>query len=125
MLWFKSKPVETIPPVDEKEKERLAELRRKNPDKIPCLVRRAPSCKDKHIPEIDKIKYLVPNHYTLGQFVFVLRKRMQIKKEQAFFVFVNNVLAPHSIPMAQLYAEQKGENEFLNIVYTSESTFGQ
>jgi GABA(A) receptor-associated protein len=39
-------------------------------------------------PEIDKKKYLVPTDLTVGQFVYVIRKRIDLNAEKALYVFV-------------------------------------
>ena len=46
------------------------------------------------ISDIDKKKYLVPADLTVGQFVYVIRKRIKLSPEKAIFIFVNNVLPP-------------------------------
>ncbi|KAF5729860.1 autophagy-related protein 8f [Tripterygium wilfordii] len=46
------------------------------------------------IPNIDKKKYLVPADLTVGQFVYVIRKRIKLSAEKAIFIFVDNVLPP-------------------------------
>lgn len=46
------------------------------------------------IPDIDKKKYLVPADLTVGQFVYVIRKRIKLSPEKAIFIFINNVLPP-------------------------------
>ncbi|KAE8956555.1 hypothetical protein PR001_g31694, partial [Phytophthora rubi] len=46
------------------------------------------------IPDIDKKKFLVPADLTVGQFVYVIRKRIKLSPEKAIFIFVNNVLPP-------------------------------
>eukprot|EP01018_Ginkgo_biloba_P037338 Gb_21524 [translate_table: standard] len=42
------------------------------------------------IPNIDKKKYLVPADLTVGQFVYVIRKRIKLSAEKAIFIFVDN-----------------------------------
>ncbi|KAI7985216.1 Autophagy-related protein 8e [Camellia lanceoleosa] len=39
-------------------------------------------------------KYLVPADLTVGQFVYVIRKRIKLSAEKAIFIFVDNVLPP-------------------------------
>lgn len=39
-----------------------------------------------------KCRYLVPGEITLGQFVYVIRKRINLSAEKAIFMFVDNVL---------------------------------
>ena len=40
------------------------------------------------IAEIDKKKYLVPMDLTVGQFVYVIRKRIKLSPEKVGFVYV-------------------------------------
>ena len=46
------------------------------------------------IPDIDKKKYLVPSDLTVGQFVYVIRKRIKLQAVKAIFIFVNNSIPP-------------------------------
>jgi len=39
-------------------------------------------------------RYLVPADLTVGQFVYVIRKRIKLSAEKAIFIFVDNVLPP-------------------------------
>ena len=75
----------------------------KYPDKIPVIVERAPN--NTSIPDIDKHKYLVPADITVGQFLFVIRKRIKLAPEQALFLFVNNHLPSTSALMSTVYKE--------------------
>lgn len=77
------------------------------------------------IPDIDKKKYLVPADLTVGQFVYVIRKRIKLSPEKAIFIFINNVLPPTAALMSSIYEEQKDEDGFLYITYSGENTFGQ
>jgi GABA(A) receptor-associated protein len=52
---------------------------------------------------LDKKKYLVPNDLTVGQFYFLIRKRVQLRAEDALFFFVDNVVPPTSATMGSLY----------------------
>ena len=76
------------------------------------------------IPEIDKTKFLVPMDLTVGQFIYVIRKRIQLSPEKAIFLYVNNVLPPTSSLMSQIFEEQKDEDGYLYITYSGENTFG-
>lgn len=40
------------------------------------------------------LRYLVPADLTVGQFVYVVRKRIKLGAEKAIFVFVKNTLPP-------------------------------
>ncbi|KAI7757020.1 hypothetical protein M8C21_004042 [Ambrosia artemisiifolia] len=63
-------------------------IRHKYPDRLPVIVERA---ERSHIADIDKNKYLVPADLTVGQFVYVVRKRIKLSPEKAIFVFANNM----------------------------------
>lgn len=69
-------------------------------------------------------RYLVPADLTVGQFVYVIRKRIKLSPEKAIFVFVNNVLPPTAALMSSIYEEHKEEDGFLYIAYSGENTFG-
>lgn len=43
---------------------------------------------------IIKCRYLVPADLTVGQFVYVVRKRIKLSAEKAIFIFVKNILPP-------------------------------
>ena len=55
------------------------------------------------IGDLDKKKYLVPSDLTVGQFYFLIRKRISLRPEDALFFFVNNVIPPTSATMGSLY----------------------
>jgi GABA(A) receptor-associated protein len=76
------------------------------------------------IPDIDKKKYLVPQDLTVGQYVYVIRKRIRLSPEKAIFIFVNNVLPPTAALMSSIYEEQKDEDGFLYVTFSGENTFG-
>lgn len=76
------------------------------------------------VPHPSPPRYLVPADLTVGQFVYVIRKRIKLSPEKAIFVFVNNVLPPTAALMSSIYEEHKEEDGFLYIAYSGENTFG-
>ena len=60
----------------------------------------------------------------VGQFYFLIRKRIHLRAEDALFFFVNNVIPPTSATMGQLYGEHHEEDFFLYIAYSDESVYG-
>jgi len=98
----------------EKRKSEADKIRSKYPDRIPVICEKA---KKSDIVDIDKKKldalllfyelrlmfcmisyrYLVPADLTVGQFVYVIRKRIKLTPENAIFIFVNNTLPPTGI----------------------------
>ena len=77
-------------------------------------------------PDIDKHKYLVPHNITLGQFMYVIRKRIQLPASSALFLFVGDdaVLLPVSLEMEDVYHRFKNKDGFLYILYSRENVFG-
>jgi GABA(A) receptor-associated protein len=105
----------------EKRQAEAARIRDKYPDRIPVIVEKA---EKSDIPDIDKKKYLVPADLTVGQFVYVIRKRIKVSPEKAIFMFVKNVLPPTAALMSDVYEDHKDEDGFLYITYSGENTFG-
>lgn len=106
----------------EKRKSESSKIRKKYDDRIPVIVELA--IKDKKTHTLDKSKYLVPNELSVGQFIYVIRKRMSVLPEQAIFVFVNNTLPPTSQMMSTIYNEHVDDDGFLYVIVSLENTFG-
>lgn len=84
----------------EKRRSEGEKIRKKYPDRVPVIVEKAPKAR---IGDLDKKKYLVPSDLTVGQFYFLIRKRIHLRAEDALFFFVNNVIPPTSATMGLLY----------------------
>lgn len=76
------------------------------------------------IEEIDKKKFLVPVELTLGQFIYILRKRIRLDENQALFLFINNTLVPIGESFDKIYDTHRDDDLFLYIKYSGENTFG-
>ncbi|KAL5578833.1 hypothetical protein UlMin_011275 [Ulmus minor] len=105
----------------ERRKKEATHIREKYPGRIPVIVEKAGKS---DIPDIDKKKYLVPADLSIGQFVYVVRKRIKLSAEKAIFVFVNNTLPSTAALMSSIYEENKDEDGFLYMTYSGENTFG-
>lgn len=104
----------------EKRKLEANRIRTKHMGYIPVIVE-----KGKNISNtIDKRKFLVPCDFTVGQFVYVVRRRIKIEADKAIFIFVGNFIPQVSERMDEVYKKHKDDDGFLYITYTSESTFG-
>ena len=107
----------------EERKQESERIHDQYPERRCVIVGRAKHCVN--IPDIEKHKYLVPKDITVGQFVYVIRKRIKLTPEQAIFVFTEDSSLPTtSADISQLYEEQKSEDGFLYLTYASENTFG-
>jgi GABA(A) receptor-associated protein len=94
----------------------------KYPDRIPIICEK--NQKSKNTPEIDKNKYLVPFDLTVGQFMYVIRKRIKLAPEQGIFLFMNGYIPASSHMLNDLYCLYKDDDGFLYVTYSSENTFG-
>ena len=99
-------------------------MRMRYHDRIPIVVERA-AC-ESTLPLIDKQKFLVPVDMTVGQFMHVLRKRIELPAETAIFLFVGatNQIPPAQTVLARLDEKHRDEDGFLYMTYQGESTFG-
>uniref|UniRef100_A0A087YC82 Gamma-aminobutyric acid receptor-associated protein-like 2 n=3 Tax=Poecilia TaxID=8080 RepID=A0A087YC82_POEFO len=96
-------------------------IRSKYPDRVPVIVEKVSGSQ---IVDIDKRKYLVPSDITVAQFMWIIRKRIQLPSEKAIFLFVDKTVPQSSITMGQLYDKEKDEDGFLYVAYSGENTFG-
>uniref|UniRef100_A0A2P2PQ22 Autophagy-related protein n=1 Tax=Rhizophora mucronata TaxID=61149 RepID=A0A2P2PQ22_RHIMU len=106
----------------EKRRAEAGRIKERYPDRIPVIVEKAARS---DMPNIDKKKYLVPADLTVGQFVYVIRKRINLSEEKAIFIFVGNVLPSTGAIMSTIYDENKDEDGFLYVTYSGENTFGR
>jgi GABA(A) receptor-associated protein len=103
---------------------RLAEskrIREKYSDRIPVICEKLPSS---DINTIDKKKYLIPSDLTVGQFIYVIRKRINLDPEKALFIFVNNKAQSAGTLLSLLYQNQADPDGFLYLNYSGENVFG-
>jgi GABA(A) receptor-associated protein len=106
--------------------DRLAEAKRvlsKYPDRIPIICERS-LIASHDCPVIDKRKYLVPITYTIGEFLFVIRKRLKLPPEKAIFLFVNGSIPSTSSLVIDVYQRYKHTDCYLYMCYSQENTFG-
>lgn len=101
------------------EAKRIAE---RYPGRIPVIVEKASRASD--IASIDKQKFLVPSHMTVGQFLFIVRKRLTLPPEKALFIFINGQLPTTAQTIGSLHHDHKDDDGFLYVFYSGESTFG-
>ena len=105
----------------EERKEEASRIKEKYPDRIPVIVEKSPGS---NIPDIDKNKFLVPSDLTVGQFIYVIRKRIKISHDKAIFIFINNLIPSTSHQMSAIYDNHKEPCGYLYVIYNTESTFG-
>tara|TARA_B100001250_G_C19770948_1_gene777151 strand:+ start:575 stop:931 length:357 start_codon:yes stop_codon:yes gene_type:complete len=100
------------------------EIINKYPNRIPLIIEKLSNSNDTIIPDIDKNKYLVPDDLTVGQLMYVIRKRLKLSPENAIFIFCNGNILNSNLTMRYIYNEYKDKDGFVYIIYSGESTFG-
>ena len=98
-------------------------IKQRYPDRVPIIVEKSENIRT-DLPDINKNKYLVPKDLSLGQFIYVIRRQLQLSPDKALFLFVNNRLLPSSELMGTIYATECNMDGFLYVVYSGESVFG-
>merc|ERR1711874_277145 len=104
-------------------REEVAAIRMKFPTKVAVIVERYKG--ERNLPDIDKVKFLVPQELTMSQFSTILRNRLQISSIETFFLFINKRTLPTlSQSVAELYRDNRDEDGFLYVTYASQEVFG-
>ena len=75
-------------------------LKEKYPGRIPIFVTKGQGARD--IPDIPKHRFLAPANLSLSQFIWVIRRQIQLPPEKALFVFINNTLPMSSSLLSEI-----------------------
>jgi GABA(A) receptor-associated protein len=97
-------------------------IMQKHRDRVPIICEKA--MKQPTLPNIDKQKYLIPHDLTAGQFISVIRHRMNLTANEAIFLFINNKIISSNSKMKQVYDQSKEPDGFLYVQYSKENVFG-
>ncbi|XP_054716699.1 microtubule-associated proteins 1A/1B light chain 3A-like [Uloborus diversus] len=104
-------------------RQEALDIKEKFPRKLPVIVEKADG--EKNLPDLDRSKFLVPDDMTMSQFVGIVRSRLRLKQNQAFYLMVKNrCLTTLSRNMAEVYWEHKDLDGFLYTTYTAQEMYG-
>ena len=93
----------------------------KYPTRIPIIVNKHKNCS---LQDIDMKKYLVDKDMNMREFLYVIRKRIQLDKSESIFLIINNKLCSSNDIISKIYQDEKNEDGFLYVIYSCENTFG-
>ena len=89
----------------------------KYPERLPIIVR-------KHNDK-SSVKFLVPKDFTIGQLIYIIKRKTQISSSDAIFIFTEkNILMTSSSTIEDIYNHHKNKDGFLYFIYSLENTFG-
>ena len=94
------------------------QLRTYYPLKIPIICEK--DSNSKTLRDIDKTKYLVNFDFTVSQFSFMIRQKLEINKEEAIYLLANGKILIPDADLSDSYESYKENDGFLYITYASE-----
>ena len=98
--------------------QRTSESKRileKYPDKIPIICEKY--IKDGSAYNMDKNKFLAGSDLTMGQFLYIIRKRIKMKPTEALYLFVDNMIIPGSELLINVYNNHKFQRYKIFLTY--------
>lgn len=108
----------------QKRMQESVRITQKFPDRIPIICEKSINSRD-NLPQIDKIKYLVPNDLNVAQFIQIIRNRLRLTQHDAIYLIVGDIIPGPMTAMAELYYHHIDADGFLYISYAAENTFGK
>ena len=95
------------------------QIRIKYPDRIPVICEQNTSIRKKMSNQVIKKKYLTPMDLSVAQFIFLIRKNMQMNPNEAIFLCVGHIILPTNSLFIHLYEQYRDTDGFLYITYTT------
>ena len=90
-------------------------------DRLPVII----EPRDTNTPRIDKRKYRAPKELMTSQLIYVVRRRLKLRAEEAVFFFHGNrTLVSPSATVADVYSRYADDDGFLYLTYSMENTLG-
>ena len=95
-------------------------IRKRYPQRVPIICEPAT---DKL--KIEKIKFLAPENFKMGHFIFTIKKRIKnLNSAEAIYVFIGEKIAPTSLTLHEIYEQYRDDDGLLYLTFDKENTFG-
>ena len=95
-----------------------SEILKKYPNKIPIIVEQNSRF------FLSRNKFLCPYDITVGQFILILRNRINLNSSQTIFIFIKNKHLKNNTLLSDVYKSYSDTDKFLKLNYELESVFG-
>lgn len=103
-------------------------IRVKHPEHIPIIIDYS---FDFILNENKRSKFLIPINCNVSMLLYHIRKHLKLEPTEAVFLFIDNMIANHSITIGEIYEQyleknkiKKDGDKYLYAFLTKENTFG-
>ena len=102
---------------DERVKE-TTHLLKKYPDKFPVILENNVKF------HLERNKFLCPRDINVGQFILIIRNRINLNPSQSIYIFHDNKTFKNNTLLLDIYNQYCDTDKFLKLNYELESVFG-
>ena len=108
----------------EKRMQWSQEASMKYSNKLPLIVEKDHKCQG--LDDLSNPKFLMPRTFMISEVQMIVRRKLNIKKEQGLFMMVNDgkEMIKANESLEGVYDKYKDQDGFLYILYTQENIYG-
>ena len=112
--------------LSERKRNSSVVLEKYYPNKVPVIIQKLE--RDKQLPNLEKIKYLIPSDMTYSSLMIYIRNILVKKLPSSTALFLTTEsghMLCSSEPLSKIYIEHSdNDDKFLYLFYCTENTFG-
>jgi len=106
----------------DKRKEESKKIIEKYPNKVPVIIEKGEGTL---LPNPVKQKFLLQRDLTIGQYLYTIRKQIEIDATESIFLIVNDsYIPPNSGTIGEVYDKYADKDGFLYVTYSAQQVFG-
>ena len=99
-------------------KKEVEKIKSRYPSRIPIL------CTYDYDDKKKQQKFLVPGTNTMGEFMCMVRQRIDLKAKEALFLIIKGKNLPNSMLLSEVIALYAEENGYIHVNVCKENCFG-